>query len=155
MLLLAFVEPHAVVRGPMPPPAEGFYAAAPVVLVLLLVSLWVFVRRRRVRAQSQRRGGIMASIALSAALGNALVELGGFFQPDRPVAMAMERGDCERTPEGVGDGRTPPSHERSAGLGMGISAGQHPKLGVTHQQQPAKGHALAGPDTDVGPVGAA
>lgn len=111
--MLAFVEPYAVVRGPMPPPDEGFYAAAPVVLVLLVVSLWVLVRRRRVRAQvqsqSRRRGGIMASIALSAALGNALVELGGFFQPDRPVAMAMERGDCEHTPEGVGDGRTPPS----------------------------------------------
>lgn len=112
MLGLALVEPTAVVRGPMPPPAEGFYAAAPVVLVLLLVSLWVLIRRRRVRADSRRRGGVMASFALSVALGNALVDLAAVFEPDRPVAMAMERGDCDRAPDGVGDGRGAPPSSR-------------------------------------------
>lgn len=107
MFGLALVDPSAVVRGPMPPPDEGIYAMAPVVLVLLLVSLGVLIRRRRLRAASRRRGGTMAGFALSVALGNALVELSSILQPDRPVAMVMEQGDGDHAPEGVGDGRDP------------------------------------------------
>jgi membrane-anchored protein YejM (alkaline phosphatase superfamily) len=107
MLALALVEPTAVVRGPMKVPAEGFYAAAPLVLLLLLVSVLYAWRRRRIRASARRRCGVMASFALSVALGNALVELGSFFDASRPVAMAMEPGDCDRTPDERGDGRDP------------------------------------------------
>lgn len=105
-MLLALVPSDVVVRGPnLPPPAEGFYALAPLVVTLLVLSVLYWLRLRRVRASSRRRGGVMANFALSVALGNALVELGAMLDPNRPVAMVMERGDCERDAEGVGDGR--------------------------------------------------
>jgi hypothetical protein len=105
-MLLALVPPDAVIRGPnLPPPPEGLYALAPLVLGLLVLSVLYWIRLRRVRASSRRRGGILASFALSVALGNALVELGAVLDASRPVAMVMERGDCDRDVERVGDGR--------------------------------------------------
>jgi hypothetical protein len=105
-MLLALVPTDAVIRGPnLPPPAEGFYALAPLVVVLLVLSALYWIRLRRIRASSRRRGGMLASFALSVALGNALVELGAVLDATRPVAMAMQRSDCHRDVEGVGDGR--------------------------------------------------
>lgn len=105
-MLLALVPSGAEIRGPyLPPPAEGFYALAPLVVGLLVLSALYWIRLRRIRASSRRRGGVLASFALSVALGNALVELGAVLDATRPVAMAMDRGDCDRDVEGVGDGR--------------------------------------------------
>jgi hypothetical protein len=107
-MLLALVTPDTVVRGPnLPPPPEALYALAPLVLGLLVLSALVWVRRRRLRASARRRGGLLPTFALSVALGNALVELGAVLEANRPVAMAMERGDCHRDAEGPGDGRLP------------------------------------------------
>lgn len=109
MMLLAFVPPATtVVRGPnLPPLNDGFYALAPLVVGLLVLSLLYWIRLRRVRASARRRGGVVAGFALSVALGNALVEMSAMLEPNRPVAMAMDRNDCEREDEGVGDGRIP------------------------------------------------
>ncbi|MCA9709496.1 MAG: hypothetical protein KDK70_26905 [Myxococcales bacterium] len=127
MLALSLAEPM-VVRGPvLTPPAEGHYALAPVVAVLLLVSLVGYIRRRRARAHAPRRAGVMARLALSAALGNALLELNALFDPSRPVAMVMERGDYERTPDGRGDGRDPEPRARSPELRAELSP---PALGT-------------------------
>jgi len=99
--------PSAVVRGPdLPAPAEGLYAFAPIVLLILAISLWGLVRHRRERARGRRRAGFMAGLALSGALGNALVELNVMFDPSRPVAVLMQ-DDTERTPEVPGDERDP------------------------------------------------
>ena len=105
-MILALVPPNAVVRGPyLPPPPEGFYALAPLIVGLLALSALYWIRLRRIRASARRRAGMLPTFALSVALGNALVELGAMLDATRPVAMAMERGDCHRDVEGVGDGR--------------------------------------------------
>jgi hypothetical protein len=105
--MLLALAPHAtVVRGPnLPPPTDGFYTLAPLVVGLLFLSVLYWIRLRRVRASSRRRGGMLTSFALSVALGNALVEMSAMLDPNRPVAMAMERSDREA--EDVGDGRVP------------------------------------------------
>jgi hypothetical protein len=106
-MLLALVPPDAVVRGPnLPPPTDGLYALAPLVVLLLVLSVLYWVRLRRVRKSARRRAGMLPGFALSVALGNALVELGAMLEPSRPVAMAMQRADGHRDDEGVGDGRT-------------------------------------------------
>ncbi len=100
--------PSAVVRGPdLPAPAEGLYAFAPIILFILVLSLWGLVRHRRERARGRRRAGFMAGLALSSALGNVLVEFNAMFDPSRPVAMLMQ-DDTERTIEAPGDERDPP-----------------------------------------------
>lgn len=108
MVMLALVPSHAVVRNELPPPTDGLYALAPLVVALLVLSALYWIRLRRARASARRRGTTVAGFALSAALGNALVELGAVLDPNRPVAMVMERGDCDRDDEGTGDGRLPP-----------------------------------------------
>lgn len=106
-MLLALAPQGAVIRGPyLGPPPDGLYALGPLVVGLLLLSALYWIRLRRIRASSRRRGGMLASFALSVALGNALVELGAVLDATRPVAMAMERGDHYRDVEGVGDGRS-------------------------------------------------
>src|SRR4051812_42120508 len=96
-MLLALVPPDSVVRGPyLPPPTDGTYALAPLVVMLLALSALYWIRLRRIRASSHRRGGMLASFALSVALGNALVDLNAMFDATRPVAMAMERGAHHR-----------------------------------------------------------
>jgi len=108
-MLLALVPHDAVVRGPYFPPAtDGSYALAPLVLLLLVLSALYWIQRRRIRASSRRRGGVLASFALSVALGNALVELDVMLDANRPMVMAMDRGDCHRDVEDLGDGRLPP-----------------------------------------------
>lgn len=105
-MLLALVPSGAEIRGPyLPPPADGLVALAPLVVGLLVLSALYWIRLRRIRASSRKRGGMLASFALSVALGNALVELGAVLDATRPVAMEMDRGDCERDDERVGDGR--------------------------------------------------
>lgn len=104
--MLLALAPGAEIRGPFfPPPADGFVALAPLVVGLLVLSALYWIRLRRIRARVRRRGGMVASFALAVALGNALVELGAMLDATRPVAMEMDRGDCERDDEGVGDGR--------------------------------------------------
>lgn len=106
MMLLALAPSGPEIRGPyFPPPADGLVALAPLVVGLLVLSLLYWIRLRRVRASSRRRAGMLAGFALSVALGNALVELGAMLDATRPVAMQMDRGDCERDVEGIGDGR--------------------------------------------------
>jgi hypothetical protein len=107
-MLLDPIGPQTVVRGPILPPAtDGSYALAPLVLVLLVVSVLVWVQRRRIRASAPRRAGVMASFALSVALGNALVELNAMLDATRPAVMEVERGIYDRDADGVGDGRWP------------------------------------------------
>lgn len=114
-MLLALVPPDAVVRGPyLPPATDGSFALAPLVVMLLALSALYWIQRRRIRASSRRRAGVMASFALSVALGNALVELNAMLDATRPVAMAMERGVHDRDADGAGDGRLPPED----GLGV-------------------------------------
>lgn len=106
-MLLALVPAQAEVRVELPPPTDGLYAFAPLVVALLVLSALYWIRRRRIRASSRRRAGVMASFALSAALGNALVEMGAMLDPSRPVVMIMERGDCEHEADEAGDGPLP------------------------------------------------
>lgn len=112
-MLLALVPPDAVVRGPnLPPPTDGFYALAPLVVLLLVLSALYWVRLRRVRKSARRRAGMLPGFALSVALGNALAELGALLEPTRPVPMVMERAECHRNDEDVGDGRGGGDDER-------------------------------------------
>jgi hypothetical protein len=124
MMLLALLPPDAVVRGPYPPATDGSYALAPLVVMLLALSALYWIRLRRIRASSRRRGGVLASFALSVALGNALVELGAMLDATRPVAMAMERGEHDREAEGMGDGRVPSVDGWSEAKVFGVAAGE-------------------------------
>lgn len=92
-----------VARELQPYPQEGSIALAPLVLVLLVVSVIYAVRRRRMRRHGS--GGTLATLALGVALGNALCELDGILRGSRPAVMMGEHANPEV--ELPGDGRDP------------------------------------------------
>lgn len=88
------IQPTVSVSAELQPyPHEGMLALAPLVLLLLAVSLLYAVKHRR--AQRRRHGagvvlGTLAPLALGAALGNALVELDTTLRAGHPTVVVME-----------------------------------------------------------------
>lgn len=115
MVAPELVQPTVTVARELQPyPHEGSIALAPLVLLLLVVSVIYAIRRRRMRRD---RAGVLATVALGAALGNALCELDSMLRADRPAVMVMAKapepaavpGD-QRLPEPSAIDRAPAAH---------------------------------------------
>jgi hypothetical protein len=100
-----FAQQPAVEGPPSPLPPAVPIELSILVILLVLVSLVWWLSRRRVRAESGR----LARIGVfGVAIGNALLEMAAFFQPDRPRVELIERLREERPSDAVGDDREPP-----------------------------------------------
>ncbi len=93
-----------------PPPEAGVGWLQPIALGLLLLSLLTFViQRRRSRAAGGQGLVGLRSFTLGAAVGNALLDIGGMLTPDRPSAESIQNLEEEPEDDALGDGRRPPS----------------------------------------------
>ena len=91
------------------PPEAGAGWLQPVAVALLLLSLaTVVLQRRRARALDIDGLSGLRAFTLGAAVGNALLDLGGMLTPDRPNAESIQDIEEEPVDDAQGDGRTPP-----------------------------------------------
>lgn len=112
VLVAVLAEPASVAREPDPAAANGLYALAPMVVLILVFFGFLLARRRRRPEGADRSRGFMAKLSPSTGLGNALVEINAMFDPSRAaVVMTMEPGDTKRDPMEVDDERDPAGPE--------------------------------------------
>jgi hypothetical protein len=99
-------QPEVSVDLP-PPPEAGVGWLQPLAVVVLVLSVILVIRHRR----RVRKHGItgLRSLALGAAVGNVLMDIGAILMPNRPAAVSVQELEAHVEEDAVGDGRGPPA----------------------------------------------